>query len=121
MIRRHRFRAFDQVARSGIIAKPSPCGHDVAFVRRSQRRKIGPAFNELAKIRTDRRNRGLLQHDFGQPDMIGVGQALPRQPPPRQIARMHVIMCQKEPGDIPSFLVDLLDGAHMKWHGSGHG
>ena len=69
----HRLRAGMQVARAGVIAEPGPGLEHVVERRRGQRVDIRPARQEFRVIRPDRLDGGLLQHDLGQPDVIGIG------------------------------------------------
>ena len=110
-----------RIAGTGIITKPRPCGHNISIIGGSQCGKIGPHLGEFAEIGTDGGDRGLLQHDFRQPDMIWVRISLPRQFSPWQGSGMNIIMRQQTLGDIPRILVSLLDGRHGKWHGLGNG
>ena len=90
----HGARAGDQIARPGIIAQPCPCRHDVGLVRARQTGEIGPARDPGGEARPDRRDGGLLQHHFGQPDAIGIG-TFARSGAPWQGATMRVIPAQQ--------------------------
>src|SRR5690606_39941183 len=68
-----------QVARPGIVAKTRPIGHDVFLTGPGQRAERGKPGQEAGVIRNNRRHLCLLQHDFREPDAIGVAAALPRQ------------------------------------------
>jgi hypothetical protein len=70
---RHGARAFQQVARPGIIAKPRPFRHHLRIFGRRQRLHRRPARGEAAEIVAHRGDGGLLQHHLGQPDAVGVG------------------------------------------------
>ena len=117
MLRHYYPRAFEQIACTGIITKACPCRHDIGVRCRSKSRKAWPDVRELLEIGTNRCNRCLLQHDFRQPDMIGVGKTRTRRRAPWERAGMRVIMCQQLPGDIPRIIFGLLDVCHSKWHG----
>ena len=62
-----------EIAGAGIIAEPRP-GLQHLFERcRGQCLDRRPQAQEFAIIARDRRHRRLLQHDLGQPDVIGIG------------------------------------------------
>src|SRR5450759_2168385 len=48
-------------------------------LRAGERGDIGEALEKTAVIRNHRGDLGLLQHDFGDPDAVGIARALPRQ------------------------------------------
>ena len=60
--------AGDQVAGARIIAEPGPRFHDLLWIGGGERRDVRPAREEVAEIRLDRLDGGLLQHDLGEPD-----------------------------------------------------
>ena len=90
VLRRHRLRAGVQVARAGVVAEPGPGLEHVVERRCGERFDIRPARQEFRVIRPDRLHGGLLQHDLGQPDVIGIG-PLARRGTPRQMAAMPVV------------------------------
>ena len=67
--------AFLEVAGARIVAEPGPRLHDVVGLGAGKRRDVRPFREEGAEIGLHRFDRRLLQHDFGQPDVIGVGPA----------------------------------------------
>ena len=73
MIAPHRHRAGVQIARARIIAKTGPHPQHVVERGAAERVDIGPARQEFLEIRPHRLDAGLLQHDFRQPDGIGIG------------------------------------------------
>ena len=79
-----------QVAGAGVIAEPLPLMQHVVERRCGKRANVGKPRHESVKIRGDRDDRGLLQHDLAEPYQIGIG-ALARQRAPRQIAAMAVV------------------------------
>ncbi|CFW02491.1 Uncharacterised protein [Bordetella pertussis] len=72
-------RAAVQVAGARVVAQAGPVGHDIFLARRRQGGHIGKTFQEALVIRNDRRHLRLLQHDFREPDAIGVAGVLPGQ------------------------------------------
>ena len=99
MVGHHGAGAGQQVAGTGIIAQPRPGGHQVGVGAGGQILHRRPADRELLEIGADRRNRGLLQHHFGQPDAIGIGRIGARRRTPGQTPGMDVIMGQQIPCD----------------------
>ena len=99
----HDAGAFQQVARAGVIPKARPFGHDRRIFRRRQRADRGPTCREAVKIVAHGGHGGLLQHDFGQPDPVGIGAVAHRQSlwpnPPRQRAGVAIIPRQKRRTD----------------------
>ena len=63
-----------QIAGAGVIAEPRPGGHDRALIGGREILHGGEPRQEPVKIRTDSGHGGLLQHDFAQPDAVGVRQ-----------------------------------------------
>ena len=100
MIAHHGTRAGEQVAGAGIIAEPRPRRHHIGIVGR---RKVGdgrPALGEALEIARDRRDGRLLEHDFGEPDAIGIGhRAAERRDAPRQVARRAVVPAEQAGGE----------------------
>jgi hypothetical protein len=72
-------RAAMQIARPGVVAESGPVLADDLgrrFRKLLQRRK---ARQEALEVRDDGGDPGLLQHDLGEPDPVGVAAVLPRQ------------------------------------------
>jgi hypothetical protein len=86
----HRLGAGVEMTSAGIIAEPRPQLEHVIDIGRRQRADRRKPGQELGVIGRHRRDRGLLEHDFGQPDPVRVGR-LPRQGAPRQPAAVAVI------------------------------
>jgi len=90
-LRGHFASTGQQVAGAGVVTEACPGGHDFR-VRRSRQRFHGrPAAGELGEIGFYRRDRGLLQHDFGQPDPVGIGRRRAGRRTPRQIAGVGIV------------------------------
>ena len=83
-------RAFVQVARAAVVAKPRPGGEHVVERRRGQRLDGRPAGKEAQVEGDDGFDRRLLQHDLAEPDAVGVG-ALARRHAPGQVAALLVV------------------------------
>ena len=79
VIAHHTLRTTMQVAGAGVVAQPAPQTHDFIDRRSGKISKLRKARQKACVIRDDRSNLGLLQHDFGKPDAIGVSGVLPRQ------------------------------------------
>ena len=90
MARDHRLGAGMEVAGAGVIAEPGPQLEHVLDLGRRQRVDRRKPRQELGVIGRDRGDRGLLEHDFGQPDPVRIGR-LPRQRAPRQPAAVAVV------------------------------
>jgi hypothetical protein len=73
MIRHHGFGAFLEVAGAGVIAKACPGGQHIIEWGRRQIPNTWPALEEILVIGADRDDRRLLQHDLGEPHMVGIG------------------------------------------------
>ena len=73
--RGQRLRARMQVPRSGVVAKPRPFLRHLLPRRAGQGVDIGEPGQEARVAGGDGGNRGLLEHDFGQPDPVRVGLA----------------------------------------------
>ena len=86
----HGFRAGVQIARARVVAEPGP-GFEHVFERRARKTShVRPAREKARVIRRDRLHRGLLQHDLGEPDAIGIGPLAGRRAP-RQMPAMAVV------------------------------
>ena len=79
-----------QIAGASVIAQPLPGMEHLVEISRGQILDPRPASEKIAKIRTDGRDRRLLQHDLAEPDMIRVG-ALAGLGPPGQAPPMAVV------------------------------
>ena len=99
MFGRYQPGAGKQVAGAGIIAKPSPGGHDLGIGRTGQRLNGRPAPHEGFEIGTGMGDGRLLEHDLGQPHPIGV-RFQAGFSPPRQRPLIHSIPTQKRLGGI---------------------
>ena len=68
-----------------------------------QRVDVGQCSTKCAEIRLHRLDRGLLQHDLGQPDAVGIGPhaggKLARRNAPRQVAMVRVVPGEQRGGD----------------------
>ena len=75
-----------QVTGAGVIAEPGPGRHHI--LGRSGRKvaDIRPAAGEIEEIGNHRGHHRLLQHDLGQPDMIGRRQVRPAAAPGKRAA-----------------------------------
>ena len=73
MLARHSDGAFVQIAGASVVAQPRPLLQHMIERRGGQRLHGRPALEEPLEIGRHRRHRGLLQHDFRQPDAIGIG------------------------------------------------
>ena len=56
-----------------------------------------PAGKKIAKVRTDGRDRRLLQHDLAEPDSVGIGR-LARRRAPGQNAAMAIVPGEQRGG-----------------------
>src|SRR6185437_13423636 len=79
-----------EMARPRVIAQALPGMENILERRRGKRAEIGPARHETVKMASYGRHRRLLQHDFAEPDAIGVG-TLARQRAPGQVTAMAVV------------------------------
>ena len=92
---RDRLRAGDQVARPGIIAEARPLLHDVGLRGGGEGFDGRPARDEAFEARRDGGDRGLLEHDFAQPDPIGVHRRRSGRGAPWQAPEVIHIMLQQ--------------------------
>ena len=81
MLRHHRPGAGMEIARPRIIAKPGPGLQHIVQRCRGKRLDGWPQAREPLEIGLYRLNRGLLQHDLGQPDAVGIGRRTRQRPP----------------------------------------
>jgi hypothetical protein len=93
-----------EIARARIIAEPGPCLHDIFGRCCRQRLDIRPFLDKGAEIGLHRFDRGLLQHDFGKPDPVGIGPRATsqraRRDAPRQVAVMRIIPIKQAGRDL---------------------
>ena len=81
--------AGEQVAGAGVVAEPRPGGHDILVPgARARSPTEGQRRVNSRKYRRRVRDRGLLEHDLGQPHPIGIG-GLARLRAPGQVAAMR--------------------------------
>ena len=98
-VSRHVAGASNEVAGARIITKAGPFGEYVMVARRSQGFDRRPALDEAFKARNYRRDGGLLQHDFAQPNTIGIGAGATRRRSPRQAPEViHIMLKQARRG-----------------------
>ena len=81
---------------AAIIAEPFPLPQHLAFVGARQRSTGGKPGHEPLEVGHDRGHLGLLQHDFADPDRIGIVGA-----PPGKIAPVTAIPGRQLPGHSP--------------------
>ena len=77
---RNYLRAGMEISRPRVVAKPGPALQHVFKWRLGQALHVRPARQEPRVIRRNRLHRGLLQHDFGQPDAVRIGRLAPAAP-----------------------------------------
>src|SRR5262249_44281589 len=90
----HGLGAGVQMSRARIIAEPGPELEHVLERRRRERAHARPARGKTREIGYDRLGRGLLQHDLGEPDAIGVG-PVAGQCAPGKLAAVAVVPSQE--------------------------
>ena len=71
--RRNLSGAFQQIAGAGIIAQPRPFCQNLRIRRGPKRLNRWPKRGEAVEVGDHRCDGGLLQHDFGKPDPVGIG------------------------------------------------
>ena len=79
MQRHHVLGAAVQVARAAVVAQAAPQGQHVVLRGGGQLCHRGKALQKAGVIVQHRGHLGLLQHDFGQPDAVGIARVLPGQ------------------------------------------
>ena len=79
-------RRFLQIPRPRIVPKPAPRREQLLFRRGGQRGHVGESLQETLVVRDYRRYAGLLEHDLGNPDPVGIA-----GPSPGQVALVFVI------------------------------
>src|SRR5260370_29990929 len=94
MARDHCLGAGMQISRARVITEPRPQLEHILERRLCERAHIRPARGKAREIGGNRLHRRLLQHDFREPNAIGVG-LLARQCAPREDTAMAVIPKQK--------------------------
>ncbi|EEF27205.1 conserved hypothetical protein, partial [Ricinus communis] len=87
ILRHHPLRALVQVACPRVVAQAAPLRHHFLDRRRRQVAQRGEARQEARVIAQHGGHLRLLQHDFRQPDQIGVAGVLPGQ----RMAAMHLL------------------------------
>ena len=68
-----------QIARSRVIAEALPRVEDVIFRSPRQRGEMGEPAEPLIIIRDNGGNLGLLEHEFGDEDGVGIASLTPRE------------------------------------------
>ena len=95
-------RAFQQGAGAGVIPKTGPFSHDVFVAGIGEVCDRGPALCEPQEVLFDRSNSGLLQHDLGQPDPVGIrddaGLTFRRPHTPRHFTGVPIVPFQEVRG-----------------------
>ena len=79
-----------QLARSGVVTQSLPAVENAGFRSKREGGKIGEAAKPLIIIREDSGDLGLLKHELGNEDRVGVA-----GPPPWQMAPVSAIPTQK--------------------------
>ena len=90
MRRYNDLRAGVQIAGAGVVTQSLPGVQHIIERGGGQRTNIGETRHESVKIGTDRHDGRLLQHDFAEPDAVGVG-ALAGCGAPGQVAAVAVV------------------------------
>ncbi len=93
----HRPGAGVQIARARVVAEPGPGLEHVVERGCGQRLHVRPACDETAEVRRHGRHRGLLQHDFRQPNPVGI-RGRTATGAPGQIATVKVIPVEQVGG-----------------------
>ena len=93
--------ALVEIAGAAVVAEPGPRREHVVELGRSQRLHRRPAREEALVEGDDGSDRGLLQHDLGEPDRVGVRRA-PRPRAPRQVAALAVVPMQQRARPYPA-------------------
>jgi hypothetical protein len=65
--------------RAAVVAETAPGGQDVGFFRLGKGGYGGEQGEETRVVVEDRSDPGLLEHDLGDPDAVGVGALPPRE------------------------------------------
>ena len=89
------FRGGVQMPRASIVAEALPGMKDLAFRGASQRRESWESAEPLFIIRQNSGDLGLLQHELGDEDRIGIARAAPWK-----VATMAAIPAQKSATEI---------------------
>src|SRR6266571_5061680 len=79
MFRDDLLSGFLQVARATVIPEAGPQAQHFFLRRSGERANVWKALQEIFVVRDHCRNARLLQHDFREPDAIGIFGAAPRQ------------------------------------------
>jgi hypothetical protein len=99
----HGFGAGVQVAGTRVVAEPGPKLQHVVERCGGQSRDRREALEEARIVRSDRAHGGLLQHDLGEPHLVGIG-PLAGTRTPRQHAAMAVVPSEQIGGLRPDKL-----------------
>ena len=94
-----------EVAGAAVIAQPLPAGQNVVFACRSERRQRGKTFHPARVKAFHPFDLGLLEHGFGDEDMVGIAVEAPGQ-----VALVGIVPCGQRFG---SFEMKLF-GAHRR-------
>src|SRR5882672_5429911 len=68
-----------QITGPRVVAQPAPQRQDIVERRCRERLHAGKTRKEAPVVRNNGGNLGLLQHDLGEPDAVGIARPLPRQ------------------------------------------
>ena len=82
-----------------VIFDALPTVQNFFEICRGKRLHCWPAFKKIFEVGSNRRNGGLLQHDFRQPNAVWIG-SLARQRPPRQAPAVAIIPGQQLGGGV---------------------
>ena len=100
----HEFRGGVEIAGAIVIAEALPRVQDIVFRCGGERRKIREAAEPLIIIRSDGGDLGLLEHELGDENGVGVVRAAPRQiatgltkPAETRRAKLSNIHCRSWP------------------------
>jgi len=98
-----------ECSRAAVIAEALPGVQDVGFVGLCQAFEVRKACDEGAETATDGGNRGLLQHQLADQDLIGIdGHA--GQGAPGEMATMVIIPGEQRPAERACSITFRLDG-----------
>ena len=99
----YRLGASLQVAGAGVIAKPLPGVQHIVEACLGERADVRPTHREGSEIGDHRGDGGLLQHDLGEPDAVGIGAPAPpwrRAEAPRQRPSVGAVPIKHAPGNL---------------------
>jgi hypothetical protein len=86
------FSALVQTARSPIVAQAAPCGEYCILRLRGERFNTWKTFEEIPVVFEDSGHTRLLQHNFAEPDAVGIASLAPRE-----IAAIPVVPAKERP------------------------